>query len=531
MNENVPAIIITGASGFVGRNLLDDMKNDYRIFAIARRSQQECNAPIHPNIAWIRADISEPNHMSRAFREIKSAGGADYLFHLAAFYEFAGEENPEYRTTNVDGTRIVLEHAKNLDLKLIVFASSVAACSFPEQGKYIDEDSPADGEHIYAWSKRVGEEMIREYAKENPALIVRFGAIYSDWCEYPPLFMFLNTWLGNSWRARILGGKGMSAIPYIHIRDIVTFFQKLLSKQNDLAPAEVLIACTQGSTSHLELYTLATKYFFGRAYKPIFMPRIISALGLFIMFYAGKLINHLPFERPWMRKYIDQKLNVENKHTGERINWSPNPRYLIENRMPFMLERLKSEPYAWHMRNMVAMRRVATRPDFKIYNVLADAENIIIEAMLSEIIESKLDIGKIKSRDDLGWFFRLIFRLILTSIHSNNKLLIQNYFEISGLGRISAGYSQDDIKNLLKKLNDIIINYLKNSDMLRAFHSKFYDYITMPIEFGIDEIEYQYIKFREQTQEDPDDISLDPEKQNAKKLLEDTIWKSLVNRY
>ncbi len=78
MNENVPAVIITGASGFVGRNLLDDMKNDYRIFAIARRSQQECNAPIHPNIAWIRADISEPNHMSRAFREITSAGGADF---------------------------------------------------------------------------------------------------------------------------------------------------------------------------------------------------------------------------------------------------------------------------------------------------------------------------------------------------------------------------------------------------------------------------------------------------------------------
>jgi hypothetical protein len=261
------------------------------------------------------------------------------------------------------------------------------------------------------------------------------------------------------------------------------------------------------------------------------MPKIISAFGLFLMYYAGKLINSLPFERPWMRKYIDQRLSVENKHTIKRINWSPNPRYLIENRMPFMLERLKSEPYAWHMRNMVSMRRAATRPDFKIYNVLSDAESIIIEALLSKIIDSELDISKVKSRDDLAWFFRLIFRLILTSIHTNNRLLIQNYFEISGLGRISAGYSQDDIKNLLKKLNDIIIDYLKNSDTLRAFHSKFYDYITMPIEFGIDEIEYQYIKFREQTQEDPNKIALDPEKQNAKKLLEDTIWKSLVNRY
>jgi NADP-dependent 3-hydroxy acid dehydrogenase YdfG len=66
VNGKIPTVIITGASGFVGRNLLDDLKNDHRIFAIARRSQEECNAPIHPNIAWIRADISEPAHMSRA---------------------------------------------------------------------------------------------------------------------------------------------------------------------------------------------------------------------------------------------------------------------------------------------------------------------------------------------------------------------------------------------------------------------------------------------------------------------------------
>jgi nucleoside-diphosphate-sugar epimerase len=531
VNGKIPTLIITGASGFVGRTLLDDLKNDHRIFAIARRSQEECNAPIHPNIAWIRADISEPAHMSRAFREINTAGGADHLLHLAAFYEFAGENTPEYRTTNVDGTKIVLEHAKNLDLKLLMFASSVAACSFPEPGEFIDENSPPDGEHIYAWSKRVGEEMIRNYAKDRPAIIARFGAVYSDWCEYPPLFMFLNTWLGNSWRAHILAGKGISAIPYIHIRDITSFIRKLLNNYQKLSPAEVLVACTKGATTHLDLYTLATKYYHGRTYKAIFIPQILSSLGLFLMYYAGKLVNHLPFERPWMRKYIDLQLNVENKYTTRKISWSPNPRYLIENRIPFMLERLKSEPYAWHMKNMVAMRRVATRPDFKIYNVLSDAENVIIEALCAKVTNSELDLSKLKPRDDLSWFLRLIFRLILTSIHSNNRLLIQNYFEISGLGRLSAGYSQSDIKDLLKKLNDITIEYLKNSEPLREFHTKFYDYITMPIEFGIDEIDYQYTKSREQGSHDSADDMTDAEKKSARELLEDTIWKSLVNRY
>ena len=134
------SVVVTGASGFVGRNLLDDLKNEYRIFAIARKSQSECNAPVHPNIAWIRADISNEESISKAFREIKTAGGADYLFHLAAFYEFGGADCPEYKTTNVDGTRTLLELVIDMKLKLFIFSSSIAACKFPAKGKSLNEE-------------------------------------------------------------------------------------------------------------------------------------------------------------------------------------------------------------------------------------------------------------------------------------------------------------------------------------------------------------------------------------------------------
>ena len=107
--KRTPTIILTGASGLIGRTLLDEWKNDYRIFAVARRTQQECEAPVHPNIAWMRADISDQTRISEVFREIATAGGADFVFHLAAFYDFSGERHPEYYTTNVVGTRNVLE--------------------------------------------------------------------------------------------------------------------------------------------------------------------------------------------------------------------------------------------------------------------------------------------------------------------------------------------------------------------------------------------------------------------------------------
>ena len=38
------------------------------------------------------------------------------------------------------------------------------------------------------------------------------GRRQANWCEYAPLYVFLSTWLSKKWNARILGGRGASAI-------------------------------------------------------------------------------------------------------------------------------------------------------------------------------------------------------------------------------------------------------------------------------------------------------------------------------
>jgi len=482
-------LIITGASGFVGRHLLEDLKNDFRIFAIARRSQHECNAPVHSNIAWIRADISDWHSIEKAFREIKTAGGADYLLHLAAFYEFSGEDHPEYISTNVEGTRHVLTLATELNLKLFIFASSVAACSFPEEGEAITESSPPNGEHIYAWSKREGERMIRVQAQDIPSCIVRLGAVYSDWCEYPPLYMFLTTWLSKSWRSKILAGKGMSAIPYIHIRDVVAFFREIIKKQESCHSCVTLNCCTPGCTSHLELYTLATKYYYGISRKPIFMPRFLSGLGLYAMYFLGCLLKNKSFERPWMWRYIDLKLNVDSSQTYNLLGWLPNPRYRIDKRLLFLVERLKSEPFAWQMRNMAALRKATSRPDFNIYTALSDAENEIIDSVAKHIEDTTVEFPHLQSLEK------------------------------------SETY-------LLRRLNEIILQFLNNIQVLKVFRDKFYDFVSMPLEFAIDEIEYQYQIFQQSpgTQRIQQIQELFPKERSAREQLEETIWNCLVQR-
>lgn len=532
----IPTLILTGASGLIGKYLLDELKNDFRIFAIARRSQQECNAPRHQNIAWIRADVSNLNSISKAFREITTAGGADYLIHLAAYYDFVNEYHPDYELTNINGTRNVVELSKNLNLKLFLFASSVAACAFPDNDSYIDETSPANGLHIYAKSKRAGEEMIKEFSKHTPSCVFRLGAVFSDWCEYPPLYTFINTWLSKSWRSRILAGKGNSAISYIHIRDVINFFKILLNNHHCVKSGEVLIASTEGSTSHLDLYKLATRYYFGTETKPVFMPKFLCALGIYVINFFKHILKQEIFEQPWMIKYIDKKLNVKLTRTPAIINWRPNPRLKIEKRFPFMVERMKSESLTWQIKNEAILRKTAERIDFAIYSVLADEENHIVEKILSSIFRSSefnlYTHLKNIDQSELRWFIKLIFRLILSSINTNNKLLIQNYFEVSGISRFKAGYNFDEMKLIFKIINKEIIEYLKTQPQLAKFDKEFYFYITLPIEFGIDEAEQQFLsfQFKPPEEEKTEEKVITADQNEARKLLEETIWNCLVNR-
>ena len=152
---SLPRILITGASGFIGRHLLEVLKEDFEIIGLARRSQVHCGAPIHKNITWNQVDIADREALKAVFRDIRESGGAQYVMHLAAHYDFTGEDHPEYYRTNVDGLRNVLDLCRRLRPRCFIFSSSTAACLFPEPGQALTENSVPDGDHIYYESRVV----------------------------------------------------------------------------------------------------------------------------------------------------------------------------------------------------------------------------------------------------------------------------------------------------------------------------------------------------------------------------------------
>lgn len=487
---SLPGIVVTGSSGFVGRHLLEAWKERYRIFGLARRSQLRSGAPIHPNISWLETDIADRSAVEAAFGRIHEEGGAELVVHLAAHYDFTGEEHPQYWRTNVDGLRHVLEACRALRPKRFVFSSSVAACRLPPPGGALDEHSPPDGEHIYARTKRLGEQMVREYEQHFPATIVRFAALFSDWCEYPPLFKFLDTWLSSAWNARLLGGRGRSAIPYLHVKDLVLFFEHLLPRLPELAPGEILIASPDGCVSHADLYEEATRLYFRSPRAPWHMPRLLCGPGMWGRDLLGRLLGERPFERPWMARYIDTRMTIDARRTRARLSWAPRERLAVLRRLPFLVEHLKLDPLEWKTRNRAAMKEVQVLNNLIIHRLLVRHEEAIAARFTGVLLgpegPRRFPSYQALSPQEHAWNHRLILRNLMNAVRTRDTGVFLGYVRDLAERRFAQGYRVSELCDALHELNRICLDALDADPESQGLQAEICDDVTTTLLFGCD---------------------------------------------
>ncbi len=489
-----PVLLVTGASGFMGRHLLEALKDEYRIIGIARRSQARSGAPVHPNIRWYQADIGDRRMLAHVFEDIAAQGGAGVCIHLAAHYDFTGDDHPEYERTNIEGTRNVLEACRELGtIRHFVFSSSVAACRFPPRGKALDETSPPDGEHIYARTKREGERMLGEYAHAFHSVIVRFAAAFSDWCEYPPFFMFIQTWLGSAWNRRMLGGRGESAIPYVHVHEIPPFFRALLHRIHELPQGQVLIAGADRAVNHDELFASVIEHFHGRRDRPIHMPKALCGPGMQVMDLVGRLLGERPFERPWMATYIDEVLAIDSTVTRRLLHWGTRPRLEILRRMPFLMENLKVDPLEWQRRNRAAMKHVRVRSNLRIHQLLEAHEQEIADTYHARLHApenaARFPNYQRISDEQSAWNHRMVLLNLMNAVRTRERAVFMGYCRDIAEARFAQGFSADEVCTALEVLNDICTRTILEDPESDGLQDRIFEHLTMTMRIGEDQVQ------------------------------------------
>ncbi len=490
---SLPRVLVTGSSGFLGRHLLDELKSDYRVFGIARRTPAYTGAPLHRNITWFQVDIRDRPGLKRVFRSILNEGGVETVIHLAAHYDFTGERHPDYQRTNVEGLRNVLDECRHLDLRRFIFASSVAASDFRARSRVVDEETPADGSHYYAKSKRIGEAMLEEYERDVPSCIVRFAALFSDWCEYPPLFKFLETWLSNSWRRRVLGCRGLLGVPYLDVREAVQFLLRVMEMQDVLHSREILIASTDGSVTTRELFEDTTLHYFGTAAKPLFLPREVCRVGMYFREHVQSLLGDRPFERAWMASYFDRRLDVDASHTRRRLDWVPRERLSVRRRLPFMIENFKSEPLEWYRRNHMAMRAVDTSANLRIHQLLEKHEELICDTM-SELMtgaegQTLYPTYQQLAAEEREWNYRVAVRHLLDSVRTRDKTIYGSFCRDLAELRFAQGFHPKEVREALQTFRDVCLGILHGDEDAADLSEEIEKHVLMTMLYGCDQIE------------------------------------------
>jgi len=489
-------ILLTGASGFLGRHLVEALGHRYDIVALSRAAPSSRGVTLAACREWLHVDVGDAAAVDAACARLLRQGPVDIVVHLAGHYDFTGERHPDYQRTNVDGTRNMLAAAKRLGARDFVFASSVAACRFPPAGRVLDERSPADGETPYAESKRAGEEMVAAHRDGCRGWIVRFGALFSDWGEYEPLYRFLEIWLSSHPRHRVLAGHGLSAVPYLHVRDGVGFLDTLLERRDELDPGQVLIASTDGATTHREIFEAATAAHFGERERPLLVPKSLCRAGLRLRQAAGRAGVPQPFERPWMGRFIDLQLRVDAARTRERLGWAPRPRLDLCRRMPFLVQNRKSIPSEWHRRNHAALRQARLHENLHVHRLLESRAPELAAALAGYLLaperRDRFLFQGARRPERIEAECELLVDALLDAVRTGEKVRFRDACRDLAAERCLEGFPLEELTAALDALNDLAVLDLAGESPGPGWYLALYDHVTMTVQFGIDEVHDVY---------------------------------------
>lgn len=168
-------IIVTGGSGFIGTNLIEDLLE--KGFNVLNIDIQKPKIRKREDI-WKKIDIRNIKALTQCIFEYDP----EYIIHLAARTDLCGKRIEDY-DSNAKGTYNILQCSKQLNnLKKIVIASSMLVCKSGYQPKNQFDYKPST---IYGYSKVMVEEFVWQSQLECDWAIIRPTSIWGPWFGEP----------------------------------------------------------------------------------------------------------------------------------------------------------------------------------------------------------------------------------------------------------------------------------------------------------------------------------------------------------
>ena len=178
-------VLVTGAKGFIGKNLISHL-NEMKDVEIVTFDKEDSFDKIENEIDNIK-----------------------FIFHLAGINRPV--DNKEFYEGNTDLTRQLIDVIKGKNIPLII-TSSIQAAKDNDYGK----------------SKKMAEDIVKEYANDNQAYIFRLHNVFGKWCR-PNYNSFIATFCNNIANdLDITVNDPSSEVELVYIDDVVKEFISIM---------------------------------------------------------------------------------------------------------------------------------------------------------------------------------------------------------------------------------------------------------------------------------------------------------------
>ena len=347
----LPVVLITGASGNIGRTLAAALQGRYQVVGLDRREVLDGQFRI------FAADFSSSASIELGLHKLRDAYGSVIasVVHLVAYFDFTNEENPLYDSINVEGTRSLLRGLQSFDVEQFIYAGTMLVHAPCRPGERIDESQPIAPGWAYPKSKARAEEVLRLEHGKIPYLNLRLAGVYDTTSMVPTLSRQVARIYERDFQSYFYSGSPLVGQSMLHRDDMARAFCLAIDQRASLPKTLDLLIGEEHAMGFDAVQDELGKLIHGEKDWPtLTVPKPLAAAGAWAQAKLEPAIpdaidnGEAPFIRPFMVVMADDHYALDTRRARQTLGWEAKHR--LKDDLPAIVQALKDDPAAWYAR-------------------------------------------------------------------------------------------------------------------------------------------------------------------------------------
>jgi dihydroflavonol-4-reductase len=220
-------ILITGASGFIGLQLVRRLKQtEHQIFCLVRKTS-DVSLLKELGISLVTGDVTDQNSL------IQGMKSCDWVMNLANLYSFWEPDKRVYTQVNIEGTRNVMQSALETGISKVMHVSTAAIFGKPKDVPFTEE-SPVGPVRFseYSRTKYEGDLIAWEYYRKNglPLVVIYPVAVLGSG-DPKATGKYIQNLIRRRLPATVFDD---SYFTFVHVKDVAEAIVRAAEKENNI---------------------------------------------------------------------------------------------------------------------------------------------------------------------------------------------------------------------------------------------------------------------------------------------------------